>query len=182
MRATQSLGVVLASACVLLVGCGSGDPPTATARPEDRASTATPSPAPVESPLEGTWRTGQVSVRDALATLRRHGHSTWIDEFRTTLPFTRDTVLDLSIEDGQWNLYGESAGQLEPIDYDAEYEIDGDTVVFHHSDGSNTLRWTVVGDTLTLEFVRTTQPPYAGIPNEVFQRALYMTEPFTKQR
>jgi hypothetical protein len=54
-------------------------------------------------------------------------------------------------------------------------------VVFHHSDGSNTYRWAVDGDTLSLAFVRSTLPGYQGIPDEVFQRALYMTEPFTKQ-
>ena len=62
-------------------------------------------------------------------------------------------------KDGQWNLYGESEGGREPIDYDAEYEIAGDTVTFHHSDGSNTHRWTVDGDTLSLEFVKSTLPP-----------------------
>ena len=62
--------------------------------------------------------------------------------------------LTLTIENGAWDLYGASGGgQPEPIDYDAEYEIDGDTVVFHHSDGSNTYRWTVDDDTLTLDFV-----------------------------
>jgi len=57
----------------------------------------------------------------------------------------------------------------------------GDTVVFHHSDGSNTYRWQVDHDTLTLHFVQSTLPGYRGIPDEVFQRALYMTEAFTRQ-
>ena len=93
-----------------------------------------------------------------------------------------DTVLTLTIEDGTWDLYGKSGGgQPAPIDYDAEYEIDGDTVVFHHSDGSNTYRWQVDHDTLTLHFVQSTLPGYRGIPDEVFQRALYMTEAFTRQ-
>ncbi len=182
MQVVKSLSLTLVTATsMVLLGCGSDDPAPSAAAPEDRASSSTTSEAPVESPLEGTWRTTPVSVRDAVATLRRHGHSEWIEEFRAELPFTRVTVLDLSIEDGQWNLYGDSGGRLEPIDYDAEYEIKGDTVVFHHSDGSNTFRWAVDGDTLSLELVRTTQPPYAGIPNEVFQRALYMTEVFTRQ-
>lgn len=68
-----------------------------------------------------------------------------------------------------------------PIDYNAEYEIDDDTVVFHHSDGSNTYRWQVHNDTLILHFVKSTLPGYRGIPDEVFQRALYMTETFTRQ-
>ena len=74
-----------------------------------------------------------------------------------------------------------SQSQQEPIDYDAEYKIDGDTVTFDHSDGSDTHRWTVDGDTLSLEFVKGTMPPYEGIPDEVYQRALYMTETFTRQ-
>jgi hypothetical protein len=54
-------------------------------------------------------------------------------------------------------------------------------VVFHHSDGSNTYRWQVDHDTLMLHFVKSTLPGYRGIPDEVFQRALYMTAPFTRQ-
>ena len=72
-------------------------------------------------------------------------------------------------------------GPAEPIDYDAKYDIAGDTVTFHHSDGSNTHRWAIEEDNLTLEFVTGTMPPYQGIPDEVFQRALYMTGSFTRQ-
>ena len=69
--------------------------------------------------------------------------------------------MTLTIEDGAWDLYGKSGGgQPLPIDYDAEYEIDGDTVVFHHSDGSNTYRWQLDHDTLTLPFVQSTLPGY----------------------
>lgn len=182
MKAMKRLVVVLlAATSMLLVGCGSDEPTPVTASPDDRASASATSEAPAESALEGTWRTGPVSVRDAEATLRRHGLGKWIEEFRTIPPFSKVTVLDLNIEGGQWNLYGESEGRREPIDYDAEYEIDGNTVVFHHSDGSNTYRWSVDGDTLSLEFVRSTLPGYHGIPDEVFQRALYMTEAFTRQ-
>jgi len=130
--------------------------------------------------LEATWRTEPISLQDAEATLRRQGFGEWIEKFHQIPPFSKVTVLDLSIEGGQWNLYGESGGR-EPIDDDAEYEIDGDTVTFQHSDGSNTHRWTVDGDTLSLEFEKGTMPPYEGIPDEVFQRALYMTDVFTRQ-
>ena len=58
-------------------------------------------------------------------------------------------MLTLTIENGAWDLYGESGGgEPVPIDYNAEYEIDGETVVFHHSDGSNFYRWQVDEDTL----------------------------------
>ncbi len=166
--------VVVATTSMLLVGC--------SAQPDNRAGTAATSEAPAESALEGTWRTGSISPRDTEATLRRQGFARFVKAYRANAPFSSDTVLELSIVNGQWNLYGKSEGQpAEPIDYDAEYKIDGDTVTFDHSDGSNTHRWTVDGDRLNLEFVEGTMPPYEGIPDEVFQRALYMTEAFTRQ-
>ncbi len=183
----RSAVVAMAATSMLLGGCGAEEASPATASPDDRASTsATSQPpaiseAPAASPLEGTWSTEPISLRDAEATLRRQGFGKWIEKFHKIPPFSKVTVLQLSIEDGQWNLYGESEGGREPIDYDAEYEIAGDTVTFHHSDGSNTHRWTVDGDTLSLEFVKSTLPAYHGIPDEVFQRALYMTEGFTRQ-
>ena len=132
--------------------------------------------------MEGTWHTEPLSVEQTTATLRRHGLGQWVAAYQRNAPFSGDTVLTLTIEAGAWNLYGQGGdGPAEPIDYDAEYEITGDTVTFHHSDGSNTHRWAVEGDTLSLEFVTGTMPPYRGIPDEVFQRALYMTRPFTSQ-
>ncbi len=186
-RAWRSAAVAGVAASLLLVGCGADDATPAAQAPDARASTSATSEAPATSeepaasPLEGTWRTRPISLRDAEATLRRQGFGEWIERFHKIPPITKVTVLDLSIEGGQWNLYGESEGGREPIDYDAEYEIDGDTVTFHHSDGSNTHRWIVDGDTLSLEFVKGTMPPYEGVPDEVFQRALYMTEAFTRQ-
>jgi hypothetical protein len=167
---------------MLLVGCGSDESGPSTTPPEDRPSTSTTSETPAASPLEGTWRTGPVSLRDAEATLRRQGLARWIEGFRANPPFSGETVLVLSIEGGQWNLDGESEGKSPaPIDYDAAYEINGDTVTFHHSEGSNTHRWSIDGDTLRLQFVRGTLPLYKGVPDEVFQRALYMTAPFTRE-
>jgi len=59
--------------------------------------------------------------------------------------------------------------------------VKGDTVDKIHSTGTTTLGWAVNGDTLTLEWLGTTEPPVEGIPDEVFQRALYMTQDFTRQ-
>jgi hypothetical protein len=50
-----------------------------------------------------------------------------------------------------------------------------------HFAGTNTFRWSIDGDTLTLEWVATTLPDYQNIPEEVFQRVLYMTETFERQ-
>ena len=115
---------LLAVTSMLLVGCGSEDSAPAAASPDDRVSASATSEAPAESPLEGTWRTGPISLRDAEATLRRQGFAEWIEKFRETPPFSTGTVLVLSIEGGQWNLYGESEGRREPIDYDVSPSTD----------------------------------------------------------
>ena len=182
----RSAAVAVAATSMLLVGCGSDNPTEPTAKPDEPTSSATSSAtseAPAASPLEGTWQAGPLSLEDTEATIRRHGLGKWVKDYRANAPFFGDdTVLTLTIENGAWDLYGESGGgQPAPIDYDAEYEIDGDTVVFHHSDGSNTYRWQVDHDTLTLHFVESTLPGYRGIPDEVFQRALYMTSTFTRK-
>ena len=184
----RSASVAVAVATVLLAGCGSNDAPPATAEPDEPASSSatssTPatSEAPADSPLEGSWRAGPVSLEETEATVRRHGLGRWVEDYRQNAPFFGDSVLTLTIADGAWDLYGNArGGQPEPIDYNAEYEIRGDTVVFHHSDGSNTYRWEVHDDSLRLHFVKSTLPGYRGIPDEVFQRALYMTEAFTRQ-
>jgi len=184
----RSAAVAVAATSMLLVGCGSEDSTPVTASPDDGASSSATSEvpatseAPAVSPLEGTWRAGPVSLKETEATVRRYGLGRWVNDYRDNAPFFGDTVLTLTIEDGAWDLHGKArGGQPEPIDYDADYEIDGDIVVFHHSDGSNTYRWEVHHDTLRLHFVQSTLPGYRGIPDEVFQRALYMTEAFTRQ-
>ena len=178
----RSAAVAVAATSMLLVGCGSDDPEGSSGKPESPTSPAPTSTPTAAAELEGSWQAGPISLEESEATLRRHGLARYVEDYRKNAPFSGDTLLTLTIEDGAWDLYGESGGgQPEPIDYDAEYEIDGDTVVFHHSDGSNTYRWSVDGDNLMLEFVDSTLPGYKGIPDEVFQRALYMTAAFTRQ-
>ena len=181
------MGIAVAMT-MLMVGCGSEDSTEAGDKPEGPTSSAPTSPAATSEPartseLEGSWQAGPMSLKDTEATIRRYGLGRYVEDYRENSPFFGDdTVLTLTIENGAWDLYGISGGgEPVPIDYNAEYEIDGESVVFHHSDGSNFYRWQVDEDTLALHFVRSTLPGYRGIPDEVFQRALYMTEAFTRQ-
>jgi hypothetical protein len=59
--------------------------------------------------------------------------------------------------------------------------VDESRVIVSHEDDSNVCLWSVDGDTLTLEWLDTTYPGYKGIPEEVFQVGLYMTEAFNRQ-
>jgi hypothetical protein len=88
-------------------------------------------------------------------------------------------VFILKIRAGRWDLYGKAeGGAAEPLDYDATYEVLGHTVVASHEGDSNTYLWSVDGDTPTLTWVGTIYGSTQGIPEEVFQRAFYMTEKF----
>ena len=88
----------------------------------------------------------------------------------------------LEIRDGEWDLFGESSGAPRvEIDYNASYVVEGNEVVVTHADGSNTFQWSVDGDTLTLDHLTTDMPPSGNVPEEVFQRALYMTSGITRQ-
>jgi hypothetical protein len=60
------------------------------------------------------------------------------------------------------------------------YEQDGDQLVASYEGDSNTYRSAVDGKYLTLTWLKTTYPPHMGIPEEVFQRALYMTAKFKR--
>lgn len=166
---------------MLLAGCGSdeGTPTTSSPEPSTTASAAPSNEA--ASRLEGTWRTNPVSPRDAEATLSRYGLAEWIERFRPLTPFAESTTLILDIKEGEWDLYGKpSGGPREEIDYDAEYVVRGNEVDKIHATGVTTYRWSVDGDTLTLEWLKSTEPPYEGVPDEVFSHALYMTSDFKR--
>ena len=164
--------VLIALASVLLAGCGS-DGGTSPDKPSA-------SPTKAASPLEGTWRTEPITLSDAEATLRKHGLGKWIKKLRTDPPFKGETVLILDLKE-EWDLYGQSeGGPREEIDYDADYKVRGNEVEMVHSEGPTVYEWAVDGDTLTLEWKSTTLPGYNGVPDEVYQRALYMTAKFTR--
>jgi hypothetical protein len=112
-------------------------------------------------------------------TLRDQGLGEWVDELEKNAPISdAPTTLILNVKD-DWDLNGQvEGGEPEPIDYDAEYEVKGDTVVVTHDDGSRTLGWSISGDVLGLTSLKDTIPPSEGIPDEVFQTALYMTAEF----
>ena len=134
-----------------------------------------------KAPLVGTWRTGVISQADAEVTLRRNGLSRWIAPFRRQTPFTEPMSLILVITQKEWDLYGKPKGKPRvEIDYDAKYVVKGRTLDKIHATGFTTLRWSVTGRKLTLRWLKTTEPPYAGIPDKVFQYGLYMTRTFSR--
>ena len=129
----------------------------------------------------GTWRTDPITVADMVKTLRKAGLADSIPGFKRNAPVS-DAPTELVLEigdDGTWDLHGQpEGGSREEIDYDAQYQVQGDTVVVSHEGESNTHRWSVSDDVLSLSWIKTTYGPHKGIPEEVFQRALYETAEF----
>jgi hypothetical protein len=154
---------------------------------------------PAPGPLAGVWRTDPITVDDMSRTLRDHGLARWIGRFAKTSPIGRTPtalVLEIDTRDylypRDWHLFAEpEAGSRKAlIDYRAQaetaggrglqHEEDGDQLVVSHEGDTNTYRWSVDGGYLTLTWQKTTYPPHGGIPEEVFQRALYMTARFKR--
>ena len=122
-----------------------------------------------------------ISQADAEMTLRRHGLSKWIVPFRRETPFTEPMSLVLVVTPKEWDLYGKPKGKPRvEIDYNAKYVVKGTTLDKIHSTGFTRLGWSVKGRKLTLRWLKTTEPSFAGIPDKVFQYSLYMTRTFTR--
>ncbi len=160
---------------VLAVGCGDDD--------DTDTAPATTTPASADaSELEGTWRTEPITLADMEGTLSEAGLEQHTAAFAKNAPVSDDpTVLTLDVGD-DWDLLGQvQGGPRTKIDFDAQYEVTGDTVVVTHGAGtSNTYHWSVEEDVLELTWLEGNAPPYKGVPDEVFQRALYMTADFDR--
>ena len=184
MGMTRSRKFVAMIACGLvmaLAACGSDDDDSET---EDTGAATTEAAATSSSEeataLAGTWRTDPITVADMESTLSEAGLGKHFAAFEQNAPISDDpTALILDVGD-DWDLYGEARGERRTkIDFDARFEVQEDTVVVTHSSGtSNTIRWSVDGETLELTWLEGDAPPFRGIPDEAYQRALYMTADF----
>ena len=156
---------------------------------------------PPRGPVAGVWRTDPITVDDMKRTLRAHGLAEWVGRFAKEAPIGKGPtalVLEIDTREGfpgypfDWHLYAEpeAVPRKTLIDYRTQvqgvggrgprYEQAGDQLVVGYEGDSNTYRWSVDGQDLTLTWQKTSYPPHTGIPEEVFQRALYMTAKFKR--
>ena len=185
----------IAVAVILLLtaaGCAVSSDGSSTAAPPTTTATMLPTASAVGSPataseLEGTWQTRPLTREDTEATLREAGLHEWLQPFRALAPDDESSsVFVLTIRDGRWDLDAIRDGEpAVPIDWGHTYAIDGDVVTVNlisvDDDAFNRYRWDVDGDVLRLEWLESNVPPFEGVPEEVLQRALYMTAPFERQ-
>jgi hypothetical protein len=176
---------LLAVTCAVLAACGSSgsarsaSPPSASSAPATNGNANTP--APKGSPLEGVWRTGNVTEADMTAALSRAGLQKWIEPFRVQADLGHSNVFLLTLANGVWHEgWSQDGGPFVDND-DGTYQIAGDTVTYHPQGPSATYRWSIQGRTLRLTLVHDTGPN-SGIPDEVYQRVFYMAAPFQRQK
>ena len=176
---------LLAVTCAVLAACGSSGS-TRSASPSSASSAPANgnanTPTPNGSPLEGTWRTGNVTVADMTAALSRAGLQKWIQPFRAQAGLAHSNVFLLTLANGVWHEgWSQDGGPFIDND-DGTYQIAGDTVTNHPQGPSPTYRWSIQGGTLRLTLLRDTGTGPGGVPDEVYQRALYTAAPFQRQK
>lgn len=176
---------LLAVTCAALAACGSSgstrsaSPPSASSSP---AATGNGSHAGQNgSPLEGTWRTGNVTVADMTAVLSRAGLQKWIQPFRAEAGLAHSNAFLLTIANGNWHEGWSTDGGPFVDNDDGAYRIAGDTVIYQPSGPLVTYRWSIQGGTLRLTLLRDTGTG-SGVPDEVMQRAFYTAAPFQRQK
>jgi len=176
---------LLAVTCAVLAACGSSgstrsaSPPSASSPPATNGNANTP--APHGSPLEGTWRTGNVTAADMTTALRRAGLQKWIQPFRAGADLGHSNAFLLTLGNGIWHEgWSKDGGPFTDFD-DGTYRIAGDTVSYYPQGFSATYRWSIQGGTLRLTLLHDTGPG-SGIPDEVYQRAYYTAAPFQRQK
>ncbi len=169
---------ILAVVALLAAGCASGAAstasPTPTTAPVASASTAT------TTALETVWHTSVVTQDDMRAALQAAGLQEWIQPFLSQVA-GQQNVFTLRVLGGRWVQYWSKDGGSAAENDSGPYTITGDHVTVSHDDGgSDTYRWAVTGDTLTVTFLSDTFPPGEGIPERVYQTAFYMSSPFLR--
>jgi hypothetical protein len=175
----------LAVTCATLAACSSSgstrsaSPPSASSAPATNGNANTPTPH--GSHLEGTWRTGNVTVTDMTAVLSRAGLQKWIQPFRAEAGLGHSNAFLLTIAHGVWHEGWSTDGGPFADNDDGAYRIAGDTVFYQPSGPLVTYRWSIQGGTLRLTLLHDTGPD-TGIPDEVFQRAFYTAAPFQRQQ
>ena len=93
---------------------------------------------------------------------------------------SRKTMIDYRMQTDRLGAGGEDFPADIPRGPGLRYEQDGDQLVASYDGDSNTYRWSIDGKYLRLKWQKTTYPPHMGIPEEVFQTALYTTAKFKR--
>lgn len=181
-RAMRAKPLLSLATLLLFAGCSS-TPTEPSPSPESSVAQSAPSAASSEaSELEGVWHTGVVTRDDMRRALQDAGLQEYIQPFFAFWKPGETNVFTLRVFGGHWRLYWSKDGGTAVEEDSGPYTISGDTVSISHNDteGSDTHRWSVNGDTLTITYLSDTIDAPVPHGEEVYQRVLYMSSPWTR--
>ena len=163
---------------------------TVVQQDDDAPSPAPPPPRPsptsgTGNPLDGLWTSEPITRPDVRRVARLTGDAsdaaTMIDGL-PAVPF--QVTLNIDADRNEMITHARVGDQESVIDQES-VELDGDQVRLtpQLADGGNVHGWSLSGNTLRFVFVSTTEAPGDdGVPAEAWQRLLYDTATFTRQR
>ena len=175
---------------LLAAACSGNGSPTSAASGTSTASTspsATPSATPSD-PLVGTWETDALPTDKWVATFRRAGApSADLASFASALASagSMHTYL-IRILDGHWVELDQHDGGTPSVGWDGTYTAVGDKVLATEKDGGChvTYQISLGADTLSIHVLSDLPeaPPHCGRVDTWFQRSIYETAVFHRQR
>lgn len=180
---TMCRSTTLPILCLILTACGGTGDGSGDAAP-DRSPSA--SVMTDTEGLEGTWRSGEVTIQDLYAAGRSLGlsRSETRAEFwgpLSELPLT----FQVAIQDGRWFQTQVNEGGVEEFGWDGTYEVvDETTVVATDPCGSITYRYELEGDILTVDMLEGKNECAGaggqGVGELLAQTLIYESTPFTR--
>jgi hypothetical protein len=174
VRGRAILGLV---GLLVLVACGTGVPRSPSVAPSEGASADGASDA---SQLEGVWHTGVLTPDDFAASLQAAGLGEYAQGFLDFWKPGAENVFSLRISGGFWAFYRSRDGGIAQEEDSGSYTIHRNTVTIRHNEGTDTLQWSVSGDTLTITYLSDTMNSDVPRGEEIFQRVIYMSSPWTR--
>ena len=168
LRIWVSTGVV--AIVIGLTGCTDDQNDPAARQAEPSPSSATPTPRPARTPLDGKWLS-HLTPGEYTQRLDRAGLGRWTDDF-----LTGEEVLDgenpvvYRFGDGQFTVGYYVPGQPWHVGWKGIYRVSGQQVELYDdfSEITDTFRWRVKGDRLRLTWMHSDADEIDGIPLEVY--------------
>ena len=134
-----------------------------------------PTGSPIEmTSLEGTWRSGKVTLEDIAKEFSEEEARTVFE----TNGASRYIINFLRLTGTRWHATVSVDGRPQEGAQEGSFEIDGDRIYMGEPgfEGTYTYRYVLDGDSLTIRLLESTAPP----EDDVFQYAHYEAEPFVR--
>jgi hypothetical protein len=178
-RVTTSTALAILTA-LALTGCGAASTSSAEA-PAPSTPTASPSTAVASSPVHGSWRL-ELTDEQLRASLTEAGFQQYAEEFLRVEEIEGAISQVLTVDGDRFAFAYQSGSQPWHVGWKGPVTVTGDTLTLLDDKAAttDTLRYTIGGDELTLDVIQAGDAVLKGIPNEAYLRAYLTSAPFVR--